>query len=126
MDKLEKAIKDLNEIKSKIIPVLSRMYGSGFSSVFACEKVEEKLDNALELLKEQKNLIDYLVEDQVKKIDEMEELLKEKQSVKPTNDKGNFCCGSCGNPLHTAIINPMIRFCDHCGRPVDWKDGDGE
>ena len=52
MDKLEKAIKDLNEIKSKIIPVLSRMYGSGFSSVFACEKVEEKLNNALELLKE--------------------------------------------------------------------------
>ena len=54
------------------------------------------------------------------------ELLKEKQPVKPTNDKGNLCCGSCGNPLHTAIVNPMIRFCDHCGKPVDWKDSDGE
>lgn len=60
MDKLEKAIKDLNEIKSKIIPVLSRMYGSGFSSVFACEKVEEKIGNAIDLLKEkQPRVLDY-------------------------------------------------------------------
>ena len=40
---------------------------------------DELLKDALELLKEQKNLIDCLVEDQVKKIDEMDELLKEQQ-----------------------------------------------
>ena len=57
MDKLEKAIADLHEIKDKIIPALSRMYGSGFSSVFACEKVEEKIDNAVELLKQQNGLM---------------------------------------------------------------------
>lgn len=51
-------------------------------------------------------------------------LLNDNKPVKPTNDKGNFCCGSCGNPLHTAIVNPMIRFCDHCGKHVDWKDGE--
>lgn len=113
MSELDITISDLNDI-SEILD--NNGYGGWCKT----------LDKAVELLKEQKNLIDCLVEDQVKKIDEMEELLKEKQSVKPTNDKGNFCCGSCGNPLHTAIINPMIRFCDHCGRPVDWKDGDGE
>lgn len=52
MANIEKAINDLEEIKSKLIPAISRMYGSGFSSVFACEKVEEKIDNAVELLKE--------------------------------------------------------------------------
>ena len=63
MGKLEKAIADLNEIKGKLIPAIARMYGSGISSVFACEKTEEKLDNAIELLKEQKeqgNKLDYL------------------------------------------------------------------
>lgn len=53
MADIEKAINDLEEIKGKLIPAIARMYGSGFSSVFACEKVEEKIDNALELLKEQ-------------------------------------------------------------------------
>ena len=38
--------------------------------------------DSLDLLKEQKNMIDGLVEDQVKKIDEMDELLKEPRKTK--------------------------------------------
>lgn len=54
------------------------------------------------------------------------QLLKKRQiGYKPTNAKGNYICGCCGNPLHTAIINPMIQFCDHCGYKVDWsKEGE--
>ena len=56
------------------------------------------------------------------------ELLKEQQRKwKPDNVKGNYICGRCGNTLHTAIINPMIQYCDHCGHKVDWaKDGEHE
>lgn len=56
MADIEKAAADLQEIKDKIIPAIARMYGSGFSSVFACEKVEEKLNNAIKLLKEQHSI----------------------------------------------------------------------
>ena len=60
MADIETAIKDLEEIKDKLIPTISRMYGSGFSSVFACEKAEEKINNALELLREQQEAREHL------------------------------------------------------------------
>ena len=53
MTDIKTTTKDLEEIKDELIPAISRMYRSGFSSVFACEKVEEKINNALELLKSQ-------------------------------------------------------------------------
>ena len=103
MDKLEKAIKDLNEIKSKIIPVLSRMYGSGFSSVFACEKVEEKIDNALELLKEK----------------------QPKKGCWEENNDRNFQCSECGNEslsFDDVYVYGMKleNFCPNCGAKADW------
>lgn len=53
MADIKTTTKDLEEIKNELIPAISRMYESGFNSVFACEKVEEKINNALELLKSQ-------------------------------------------------------------------------
>ena len=81
----------------------------------------------VKLLKEQKNLIDCLVEDQVKKIDEMDELLKEKQSKSPTWRRGKAFCGGCGGCLenkeqHSSDIVQSIRFCKWCGVPVDWSN----
>lgn len=69
----KEAIKHLEEIKDKLIPTLSRMYGSGFSSVFTCEKVEEKINNVIELLKEQQAEINFLKAMQLKTVHNMSE-----------------------------------------------------
>lgn len=69
----KEAIKHLEEIKDKLIPTISRMYGSGFSSVFACEKVEEKINNVIELLKEQQAEINFLKTMQLKTVHNMSE-----------------------------------------------------
>ena len=39
MTDVKTVIEGLEEIRDNLIPALAKMYGSGFSSVFACEKV---------------------------------------------------------------------------------------
>lgn len=73
MTDIEKAIKDLEEIKSKLIPTIARMFGSGLSSIFACEQTEEKINNAIELLKSQQAKISFLKAIQLKTIHNMSE-----------------------------------------------------
>lgn len=90
MDKLEKTIADLNEIKEKIIPAIARMYGSGFSSVFACEKVGEKFDNAIELLKEHKADIEELTKQQDIRYDACAKRLELLKEQKKQNNKLDY------------------------------------
>lgn len=76
MDKLEKVIKAwecCNPLNRRCFecPYDDDCFHDSFDRVAIADMVK--------LLKEQKNLIDCLVEDQVKKIDEMDELLKEQQ-----------------------------------------------
>lgn len=63
----------------------------------------------------------YYHTDQARTVEDAIELLKEREPATPTKAKGNYCCGKCLNPLHTAIVNPMIQYCDHCGSPVKWE-----
>ena len=96
MADIETAIKDLEEIKDKLIPTISRMYGSGFSSVFACEKAEEKINNAIELLKEQKNLVN---------VDKLREKLGFAES-----------CEKCKNDSWRCQRDAYFTEMDFCGR----------
>lgn len=102
MADIEKAINDLEEIKGKLIPAIARMYGSGFSSVFACENMEEKINNAVELLKKKQPV---------------KPIQFEKKS-KVTRDK--YECGACGS----SEIYKEWDYCPYCGSPIDWKDGE--
>ena len=72
-------------------------------------------------------IIEYIKSQQTE-IERLNKLLKKYQKKrKPVKVKGNYVCGDCGNPLHTAIVNPMIQYCDHCRCQVDWsKEGKQE
>lgn len=56
MNDVKTVIEGLEEIRDNLIPALAKMYGSGFSSVFACEKTKEKFENAINMLNEQEKL----------------------------------------------------------------------
>lgn len=42
-------------------------------------------------------------------------LLKEKEAVRPTWNRGKPFCGACGLRIHDG------KFCSECGRPILWE-----
>ena len=100
----------------------------------------DAIHNALDLLKEQKNLMIALDQSNSanehlnEEVDKLNALLRQQQdeiamltkkAKSPTWRRGKAFCGSCGGCLenkekHSADIVSSIRFCKWCGTPVDW------
>ena len=65
-----------------------------------------------------------LLTSQYAEIKRLKDMLEKRQKKwKPVNSRGNYICGRCGAALHTAIVDPMIQYCDHCGYEVEWTGG---
>ena len=80
------------------------------------EKVVERLTDLKELLKFQKDILEYgsFIED----INDALALLKEQEAVEPNpvhNSFRWFACGKCD-----CSITIEDRFCPRCGRAVKW------
>lgn len=66
-------------------------------------------------------------------IDEICELLKEQEPVKPTVSVDTWICSKCGHTLENqeliddkenpqVLIHELYEYCPHCGRAVKWDD----
>jgi NADH pyrophosphatase NudC (nudix superfamily) len=50
-----------------------------------------------------------------------EELLKEKEPVKPTWRQGKAYCGQCGQKMPRKCDGIERRYCSFCGQAVKWE-----
>lgn len=129
MDKLNETISNLQDIEANM-------------TFYKHHESAKVVRDAIELLKEQKNLMlalyqsnsanEYLNEE----VDKLNALLRQQQDEiamptkkqkSPTWRRGKAFCGSCGGCLenkekHSADIVSSIRFCKWCGTPVDWSN----
>ena len=114
----------MNDTYSKVLPT---------NMISFCDAVKE-------LLQEQKNLVlaleqsnasnknlNYNVSELGETINILKDRIKQLQTKqKPKND-GNFCrCGKCDEFIMRSsqtvipINREKVRFCSHCGQPIDW------
>ena len=68
------------------------------------------IDNALKLLKQDKERLDVLKSS-------LSELANERKAVKPKSGVFYCFCGKCGNTMQKTD-----KFCSQCGKEIDWEN----